>query len=301
MKNRLVFGAIIAEAEHIIQKRIIKGMIAQAQALNIDLCIFSMTSNDIHDTPHQNAELNLYRYVNFNLLDGILYARATIAGDHAKRRIDELLLAQKKPVLAIDDSTSPFPSYMIDDKTGIAELTAHCIETHGLTDLICLTGFQDNYHARQRAEGFCEAMRAHGLPCGPERVVYGDFWEDSARALGKELANGTRPLPQGVVCTNDCMAKFLCEELTEQGISIPEQITVVGYDASLINEQNIISVTSYVRKNFTLGASAVLQLHQKLTGKISKLVATEKITMITGRSCACGDDEGYLRLSLIHI
>lgn len=295
MKNRLVFGAIIAEAEHIIQKRIIKGMIAQAQALNIDLCIFSMTSNDIHDTPHQNAELNLYRYVNFNLLDGILYARATIAGDHAKRRIDELLLAQKKPVLAIDDNTSPFPSYMIDDKTGIAELTAHCIETHGLTDLICLTGFQDNYHARQRAEGFCEAMRAHGLPCGPERVVYGDFWEDSARALGKELANGTRPLPQGVVCTNDCMAKFLCEELTEQGISIPEQITVVGYDASLINEQNIISVTSYVRKNFTLGASAVLQLHQKLTGKISKLVATEKITMITGRSCACGDDEGYLR------
>lgn len=295
IKKRLTFGVIIAEAEHILQKRIIKGIIAQAQAQDIDLCIFSMTSNYINANAHQSAELNLYQYMNFNLLDGILYARATIAGDHAKQYIDQLLLTQKKPVLTMDDNTSPFPCYMLDDKTGIAELTAHCIEIHGLTDLICLTGYQNNYHAQQRAEGFCEAMQAHGLPCDPERIIYGDFWEERARALGEEIANGTRPMPQGVICTNDTMAKFLCEELTERGISVPEQITVVGYDAALIHEQNIISITSYVRKNFSMGAAAVLQLHQQLTGKMGKLVETEKITLITGRSCACGDDDGYLR------
>lgn len=295
MKSRLIFGVIIAESEHIIQKRIIKGMIAQALDMDIDLAIFSCTSNDANMTLHQCSEMNLYRYMNFNTLDGIIYARATIHSPEGQKMLDDMLLAQKKPVLVLDDDTSPFPCVMLEDKHSMAELTAHCIEAHGLTDLICLTGFRDNFSAEERAAGFREAMLAHDLPCSDDRIIYGDYWEQSARTLGMEIINGERPMPQGIVCANDAMAKFLCETLLNNGIAVPEQVTVVGYDAALTGDHTVISITSYVRKNFTLGAKAIARMYQLITNRDCKLVDAERITMITGRSCPCGDDEGYLR------
>ncbi len=298
MKKRLLFGVIIAECEHIIQKRIIKGIMAQAKALDIDLCIFACTSNDANATQYQRSELNLYRYMNLNMIDGILYVRSTIHCPYGKQMIDEMLQAHKKPVVVLDDDTSPFPSYLLDDSIGMAALTNHCIEEHGLTDLICLTGFEGHYSAELRAKGFCNAMEAHGLECSPHRIIYGDYWADAARQLGMEIVNGTRPMPQGVVCANDSMAKYLCETLLEHGIHVPEQITVMGYDAALIGDQSMLSITSYVRRNFTLGAGAVLQLYHRLTGFHAQMVEAEKITLITGRSCACGDDVGYLRHAL---
>lgn len=298
MEKRLLFGVIIAECEHIIQKRIVKGIMAQAKALDIDLCVFACTSNDTNATPCQRSEMNLFRYMNLNLMDGILYARATLHSEYGKQLIDEMLMPHKKKVLVLDDGTSPFASHLLDDSIGMAELTSHCIETHGLTDLICLTGFAGHHSAELRARGFRNAMEAHGLACPPERVIYGDYWADTARALGMEIVNGTRPMPQGVICANDSMAKFLCETLLEHGINVPEQITIMGYDAALIGDQSILSITSYVRRNFTLGAGAVLQLYHRLTGFHAQMVDAEKITLITGRSCACGDDEGYLRHAL---
>ncbi len=298
MKQRLHFGVIVCENEQLIQRRVIKGIIAQAFEQDIDVSFFSCLSNSSTMTPYQAAECNLFSYINFSLLDGILYIRATFHNAESIELIDRMLLEQKKPVLVLDDATGPFPYLLIDDRSDFQTITHHLIEQHGLTDLYCLTGFHGHYNAEQRLLGFRDAMAQHDLPVPEDHVIYGDFWTESATQLANDFISGKRKLPQGVVCGSDIMAKTLCNVLLEHGIHIPEDIMITGYDAIISHDANAVSITTYVRRNFSLGAQGVAKLYEMITGQTCPLTKTERIQIITGKSCSCGDDIDYLKHQL---
>ena len=295
MKKRLLIGVIVCETESLMQRRLIKGMTAQAFALDMDLAIFSCITNNSELTPHQASEFNLFSYMNLPSFDGILYLRDSIHCVEERLKIDAVLLEQKLPVLVLDDNTSPFPYLMMDDRSGFEAITNHLIHEHGLTDLFCLTGTKGHYTAEQRVQGFRDAMEAAHLTVPEDHIVYGDYWYDSAKKLAAEFLSGERPMPQAVVCGNDPMAKALCHTLISNGVRIPEDIMVTGYDASLTETQSMIALTSYVRKNFRLGAQGVAKLYQMMTGETCQLTQTERIEVITGDSCTCGVDLDYLK------
>ncbi len=295
MKKRLLIGVIVCETEQLMQRRLLKGISAQGFDLNMDIAVFSCISNITEMTPHQRAEFNLFNYMHFPSFDGILYLRDSIHSEEQRRELDSILLEQKIPVLVLDDNTSPFPYLMMDDRNGFAAITEHMIKVHGLTDLLCLTGFKGHYTAEQRALGFRDALEAANLPFSEDMVIYGDYWHDSGKKLAAEFLEKKRRLPQGVVCGNDPMAMALCHGLIGNGIRIPEDIMIAGYDASLTETRCMIPLTSYVRRNFRLGAMGVAKLYQMMTGESCALTQTERIECITGDSCSCGVDVEYLR------
>ncbi|MBR6419136.1 MAG: substrate-binding domain-containing protein [Oscillospiraceae bacterium] len=295
MKKRLLIGVIACETEQLMQRRLMKGISAQAFSLDMDVAVFSCITNSLELTPHQSSECNIFNYMNFQLLDGILYLRNSIHAEETKRRLDRMLAEQKIPVLVLDTVSEQFPYLTMDDRAGFAAITEHLLGTHGLTDLICLTGPESNQTAVQRVLGFRDAMEAHHLSVSDENIIYGDYWYGSAKALAAELISGKRKMPQGVVCGNDPMAKALCHELIANGVRIPEDVVVTGYDASLTEAQSLISLTSYVRRNFRLGAQGVQKLYQMMTGETCALTETERIGVITGDSCPCGTDLDYLK------
>ncbi len=295
MKKRLLIGVIVCETEQLMQRRLIKGITDQAFALDMDIAVFSCITNNDELTPYQASEFNLFQYMNLAAIDGVLYLRDSMHCEAEKLRIDQLLQEHRIPVLVLDDDTSPFPFLMMDDRSGFAAITNHLIEKHGLTDLLCLTGFQGHYTAEQRVLGFRDAMAEHKLPVPEDHIVYGDYWHDSAKNLAEEFVSGKRKLPQGIVCGNDPMAKVLCHTLISHGIRIPEDVMITGYDASLTETQSLIALTSYVRRNFRLGAQGVVRLYQMMTGETCPLRQTERIDVITGNSCTCGIDLDYLK------
>lgn len=295
MAKRLLIGVIVCETEQLMQRRLIKGISAQAFSLDMDIAVFSCITNNSEMTPYQKAEFNLFQYMNLPSFDGILYLRDSFHCEEEKLVLDAMLQEQKMPVLVLDNDTSPFPYLMMDDRSGFAAITSHLIQKHGLTDLLCLTGTRGHYTAEQRALGFRDAMEAAHLPVTDDMILYGDYWHDAAKALAQEFIDGKRKLPQGVVCGNDPMAMALCHGLIGNGIRIPEDVMIAGYDASLTETRSMIPLTSYVRKNFLLGAQGVARLYQMMTGEDCQLTEPERIEVITGDSCACGVDVDYLK------
>lgn len=295
MKKRLLIGVVVCETEQLMQRRLIKGITAQAFSLDMDVAVFSCMTNHTTMDPYQASEFNLFNYMNLAMLDGILYLRNSIHCEEEKQALDRMFSEQHVPVLVLDDDTPQFHHLLMDDRTGFAAITNHLIEVHGLTDLICLTGQEWQYTAQQRVCGFQDAMKSHGLPCSDGQIIWGDYWYDSARKLAAEFLAGTRRLPQGIVCGNDPMAKALCHELTVNGVRIPQDVMITGYDASLTETQSLIPLTSYVRKNFRLGAQGVAKLYEMMTGESCVLTQCERIEVITGNSCSCGVDLDYLK------
>ena len=108
MKKRLLIGVIACETEQLMQRRLIKGITAQAYSLDMDVCVFSCITNNKDMTRHQKSEFNLFNYMNFSMLNGILYLRNSIHCEEEKQILDKMLAEQKIPVLVLDDDTPDF-------------------------------------------------------------------------------------------------------------------------------------------------------------------------------------------------
>jgi DNA-binding LacI/PurR family transcriptional regulator len=120
------------------------------------------------------------------------------------------------------------PSVAVDER-GAGELaTQHLIDL-GHRRIGYVAGPDYYLPTRQKAAGRESALRAAGLEVdGP--VVYGeDFTVENGReALRTMLA--TKSPPTGVICSSDLMAIGVLQEAAAQGLRVPDDLSVVGFD-----------------------------------------------------------------------
>jgi len=83
--------------------------------------------------------------------------------------------------------------------------------------------------AKARKEAFLESMREIGLHVDPEFVIEGDHTMEGGMQVFKRLA-GLRSRPTAVMCSNDMTAVGVMREAFDYGISIPQELSVVGFD-----------------------------------------------------------------------
>ena len=107
-------------------------------------------------------------------------------------------------------------------------ITQHLIEEHGRTRLLHVSGPLDHQTAVDRRDGFLDALRVHGLEQTAE-VVEGDFDEGS----GFDAVAGRRFGPDGfdgIVFANDDMAFGGLQALRRNGVRVPADVAIVGFD-----------------------------------------------------------------------
>jgi LacI family transcriptional regulator len=84
-------------------------------------------------------------------------------------------------------------------------------------------------HARRT--GYVEAMAAHGLPIADTWIRLGDFTFESGVQAGKALL-ALPERPTAIFASNDDMALGCLAAAAEAGISVPEALSVAGFDGS---------------------------------------------------------------------
>ncbi|ROR08956.1 ribose operon transcriptional repressor RbsR [Erwinia sp. JUb26] len=106
--------------------------------------------------------------------------------------------------------------------------TQHLI-SRGYTRIACIAGPQDKTPARLRLEGYQRAMATAELPILPGYLVDGDFeFEGGFNAMQQLLT--LEPRPQAVFTSNDAMAVGVYQALYQAGMTIPQDMAVMGYD-----------------------------------------------------------------------
>lgn len=106
--------------------------------------------------------------------------------------------------------------------------TRHLI-SRGYTRIACITGPLDKTPSRMRLEGYRQAMEHAGLPIPKAWIISSDFeFQGGFNAMNELLA--LRPPPQAVFTCNDAMAVGVYHALYQAGMTIPQEMAVVGYD-----------------------------------------------------------------------
>ena len=118
--------------------------------------------------------------------------------------------------------------------------------------------------ADDRRAGYLSTMRLHGLAT-EIRVIPGDYTEEGgARAAMTLLDQGN--LPTAVVAGNDWSAFGLLTTLSRQGVKVPEDISVVGYDDSRLAQLPFVQLSSVRQDAGLMAEMAVRAADERLRG-----------------------------------
>jgi LacI family transcriptional regulator len=136
-------------------------------------------------------------------------------------------LAPDLPVVLLNSADDAHDAITIDNYGGARSMMKH-LASLGHKRTAFIKGPTQNADARERLRGYRHAMRSM-RPLGAALELDGDFTEHSGYAAGIAIAE-TSPRPTAIFAANDSMAVGALSAMTERGIAVPREITVVGFD-----------------------------------------------------------------------
>ncbi|EGR0206989.1 LacI family DNA-binding transcriptional regulator [Vibrio vulnificus] len=123
-------------------------------------------------------------------------------------------------------------SVWIDNRAGARKSVEYLIE-QGHRKIACITSDLPIEDRTDRLAGYRDAMNAANLAIPTGWVINQNFSESGGEEAGRQLIQAC-PGVTAVVTFNDVMAAGLMASLHEQGLSVPEDISVVGFDDVLL-------------------------------------------------------------------
>ena len=253
MKRKKI-ALLLAQADENTQRRYTEGFLREAFARNYDVCIFSMFLKYQESTMREVGESNIYNLIQYDRFDAVVVMKDTIQTPGVAECIEERIKESfKGPVIVIDDESKYFRSIMMDHYTPIYRMVEHLIKEHGYKDIAFLNGRKNHIHSRQRLAGYVDSMTDHGLTVDENRIYDGTYWYNSGDDMVHELLKNRENLPDAIVCANDCMAIGIASLLSANGIRIPEDIAVVGYDSTEDGRKSPVPLTSAVIPAYECG------------------------------------------------
>jgi LacI family transcriptional regulator len=155
----------------------------------------------------------------------------------------EHLRFRKVPLVFVDvgPDMPGVSNIRIDYQNGIRQAVQHLAALRH-TRITFVTGPLQLKSALARRDAFRTSMEEIGLPIAPEQIVVGDHtMEGGMRAL--DLIS-VRNRPTAVLCSNDMTAIGLMREAYDQGINIPQDLSVVGFDDIRLSQFMIPPLTT---------------------------------------------------------
>lgn len=156
-------------------------------------------------------------------IDGVIVSAMPIN----EKMIDDLIASRLPFTLIGRNPQHPELNFVdVENQVGANRAVRHLLGL-GRRRIACLSGPLNTIVGIDRQAGYREALGAYGIPVDPELVREGDFSEED----GYRLTSGLLPhRPDAIFSASDAMALGALRLLRESGISVPEQIAIVGFD-----------------------------------------------------------------------
>ena len=157
---------------------------------------------------------------------------------------------------------------MVDNVTGAREAVAHLIAL-GHRRVGMIVGNLDISTARERLQGYREALEAAGLPYEDGLVLPGDHREQGGRLAALRLLSGPER-PTALFVGNNEMTVGAVLAARELGLEIPADLSLVGFDDS----------------RWAQTMSPALSVVSQPTYELGQLACQHLLSLIAGQPCA---------------
>lgn len=98
-----------------------------------------------------------------------------------------------------------------------------------------VNGDMERFSGIDKYEGFLAAMKHYGIPVRERWVLPGGFHEENGYDAIREYAATGERLPTAMIMANDSVAFGAIRALREKGLSVPEDLSIVGFDDHVLS------------------------------------------------------------------
>lgn len=189
-------------------------------------------------------------------VDGLLCLGTMPVSDHL------ISAAESLPTVVVSGREPDLPNVDVvagDDYAGAAKATSHLIDL-GHTEIAHLAG--TGRAAELRADGYQDQMRSHGLG-ELVWVEVSDRSEAGDIAAAQALLSAVTP-PTAILANNDYAAVIVMSHARSLGLSIPKDLSVVGYDNTFLARTEYIALTTVENNYAEMGRLAARQLAHRI-------------------------------------
>jgi DNA-binding LacI/PurR family transcriptional regulator len=197
-------------------------------------------------------------------VEGMIFISSEITDLRSDHRHYLRLRQEGARIVFVNGSAESFDvaSVGVDERAAGKLATEHLLSL-GHRRIAFAAGDEHAMPTRDKAEGRTLALRAAGIePHGP--IAYTSFSVDGGRRALRALLAAPGGAPTGVVCSSDVMAIGVLIEAAEQGLAVPDELSVVGFDG--------IPAASWTRPPLTTIEQPIADIAATAVGALKALI-----------------------------
>lgn len=273
-------GVVLPEIHHVFFSEVVSGIEDVVYKNNYQLFLTNSAESE-------KREKHVIQALRSKRVDGIILSCAQDSTDH---EYYSQLVKSGVPLVFFDRCVDDIGASCIrvNDEASSKEVTQHLIE-HGYKKIGHLKG-QDNVSvARERLDGFKHALKESNLPVNEEWIQESGFSEQGGyNAMMKILSKPRNTWPRAMVAVNDPVAFGAIKAMDEVGVSVPDEIAIVGFSDDIRSELLKCPLTTIRQPAYTIGKKAAEKLINTIEENDEPIVDIRISTkLIVRKSCGC--------------
>ena len=173
-----------------------------------------------------------------------------------RAEIPVVLVDREIPGLAVD-------SVLIDNHKAAYRLINHLIQ-NGYNSIAAVVGNTTVTTARERLQGYKDALKAHNLPVNPEHILIGNPTMETGIHYTEQLLNSPA-LPDAIFASNHMLASGVYKAIRTAGLDIPRDVAVVAIDDPVWASFVQPTMTVISQPAHQLGVTAMQLLSERIS------------------------------------
>lgn len=275
LKNRKTktIGVIIPEIIHHFFTTVISGIeqVANERGYHVIICM----SNNSFDKEVINMEL-----LANGSTDGFIISVAKETQQKGDYHHLQEVIEQGMPLVMFDRVIDEIncDKVIIDDVIGAKKAVQHLINT-SCKNIALISTVDYVSVGKLRTQGYLEALKDNGIEVNEDLILKIEDYNNSELEI-KRFLEGKKV--DGVFAVNEHFAIYAIKAFTDQGLKVPEDVSVVGFTNGELSKLFIPSLTTVSQHGAEIGAQAARLLIKKLENEEGEEGPFETIIVETG-------------------
>ena len=255
---------------------------------DVQICVFDCFGKDLGNDKDK-SEYAIFSLPDLSTFDGMIIQSNQIILKEARHKVEQMIVSSGIPAVSIGCEMAGCPLVYFDNKQAQYEMTEHIIREHGARRLVYLTGNLSNDcpEGGERLDGFMAACRDNKVPEENVEVIRCTWRTSDGANVARLWQREGYPLPDAFICANDEMALGLVEVLQENGVRIPRDVLVCGFDNLSSAELSSPRLTTVHTDHSRLDYYAADVLMGLIRGAEKKERYLFGFELICSESCGC--------------
>ncbi len=236
-------------------------------------------------TNHQKQLFHLFDPEEY---DGVIILTNTLDTKEEHESLESILTPSKLPMVTTEVNFPGAAFVGTDNYRGVYDLAEHLVEKHGVKNVVFVSGYDGHEENNIRRKALEDVLEKHGLVL--QDTIFGNFDFYHTTISASEWFAKEPPLPDAFVCANDLMALAMIEVLHRQGLEVPDDTLVTGFDRIRDGLYSVPLLATVSRRWDVLGTEAYKELRHQYLSRNPLRSQIFDSAFIPSESCGCEAD-----------